>query len=241
MAALTLPMAKRDPNQKAKNVRKNGKIPSVLYGHEQANQTMECVEREFHKVYMKAGESTIVELEIGKKHIPVLIHDIQFDPVTGAYAHIDFFAPDMTKEVTARVPIRTINISPAVKELGGVLVRNCDHLTVKCLPKDLPHDIEVDIASLQNFFDNVTVDKLSLPHGVHVLEDVKTIIVSVVPPRKEEEELPAPTAAAEGAEGAVAAEGTAEGTMAGAEGASPVKEDTGKKNAAGKKEPKPKK
>lgn len=210
MATITLTALPRDSKKKAKELRRAGQVPGVVYGPKTKNISIECKYQELHKAYVAAGESTIVELSVEGKNIPVLIHQLHFDPMTGDYEHIDFFALDMTKEVTTNVPIRTIGEAPGVKELGGVLIKNKDHVTVKCLPKDLPHDIEVDLSKLVNFYDAVTVGSLSVPKGVKILDEAEEILVSIAPPRKEEEETPVVAAVAEG-EVAAAGEAAAAG------------------------------
>ena len=212
MASITLKASARDKAKKGKVIRREGLIPGTVYGPKMKNEDLTFIYQEFHKVYVAAGESTIVELETNGKKVPVLIHELQFDPMTGNYTHIDLFALDMTKEVTTNVPLRFVGEAPGVKE-GGVLVKNSDHITVKCLPKDLPHDIEVDISSLVNFFDAVKVSDLKIPATIKIEEESDLILVSVIPPRKEEEIAPPVAAAVEGMEGAVAAEG-AEGAAA---------------------------
>lgn len=202
MANIILKATKRDPKGKAKDVRGSRQVPGVLYGHKTENQAVECVEQEFHKVYVEAGESTVVELDVEGKKTPVLIHSLQLNPVTNRYEHIDFFAPDMSKEVTTNVPIRTTGEAPGVKDHGGVLVRNRDHISVKCLPKDLPHEVKIDLTPLAELHDSVTVGNLKLPEVVQILEDPETLIISVTPPRKEEEEVK--PVVAEGEEGEVA-------------------------------------
>jgi large subunit ribosomal protein L25 len=215
--------------KKVKDLRKQKRIPGVLYGYKVENQPVECLEQEFHKVFVKAGESTVVDLSVEGKTVPVLIHHIAFEPISGNYAHIDFLALDMTKEVTTHVPIRTIGEAPGVKELGGVLVHNRDTLTVKCLPKDLPHAIEVDLSSLQNFHDTIVVSALKVPPHVTILEKAEEIVVSLQPPRKEEEVAPVAAMVPEGGvapEGAAAAEGApAAGAQAAPEPAQKAKED----------------
>ncbi len=214
------------------DVRRAGSIPGILYGHAVKNQPIECTVQEFHKVYVKAGESSVVELTLEEKTIPVLIHAIAFEPVTGNYDHIDFLALDMSKEVTTHVPVRTVGEAPGVKELGGVLVHNRDSLTIKCLPKNLPQAIEVDLSSLKNFHDTVTVATLKMATGVTILENPTEIVVSLQPPRKEEEVT---VVAAVTAEDAVAEGATpAEGAAAAATSEAPDKEKKGKEDKKGK-------
>lgn len=210
-SSITLQANPRERKNDVKHLRKRGFVPGVLYGYKVENQPVECIYQEFHKVFASAGESTVINLQVEGKTFPVLIHQIAYDPVTNAYDHIDFFVPDMSKEVTTNVPIRITGESLGVKELGGILVRNRENVTVKCLPKDLPHNITIDISVLENFHDTVTVSDLNLPDVVTLLEAEDEILISVQPPRKEEEVVVAPAAEGEAAEGEETTAEAAEG------------------------------
>jgi large subunit ribosomal protein L25 len=210
-ANISLQAVKRDSAKtRAKDLRAEDLVPGVLYGYQADNQPLECKYQEFHKVYVKAGESTVIDLEVDGKTFPVLIHDLSLDPVSSRYEHVDFFAPDMSKEITAKVPIRIEGESPGVKDQGGILVTLRDAIEVKCLPRDLPSEIIVDISNLKEFHESVIVSALSIPASVTVLTGEEEMVVTVQPPRKEEEVTPV---VAEGEEGAVA-----EGEAAPAEG-----------------------
>ena len=189
-SVITLQALPRDKKKGLKDLQRDSLVPGILYGHQVKNQLVECDNRGFHKVFKKAGESTVIDLQVEGKSIPVLIHQIAYDSVTDDYIHIDFFAPNMSKEVTTNVPVRLTGESLGVKDMGGILVRNRDTITVKCLPKDLPHEIVIDISVLENLHDTVTVADLNLSQAVTSLDGGEEIIISLQPPRKEEEEKP---------------------------------------------------
>ena len=219
----------RDTKLKAKYVRTAGKVPCVVYGASHKSESIACDSREITKVYTRAGESTLVELDIAGKKVPVLIHELSLDPFTGRISHVDFYAVDMSKEIEANVPVHFTGESIAVKDLGAIFVVARDHVTVRCLPKDLPHELIADIAGLKEFHDVITVATLKVPAGVTIEEAPDTVIAVAQEPR-EEEVIEAPVAV----EGAVGAEGAA-ATAAGAptaEGAAPG--DAKADKAAGK-------
>ena len=192
MADITLQATKRDPKAgKAKDLRASGQVPVVLYGHKVENETLSCTYQELHKAFVKAGESTIIDLKTDKATVPVLFHRIDLNPVSGEYEHVDFFAPDMTKEITTHVAITAIGESPAVKDLGGVLVKHRESIEVKCLPKDLPHQIEVDLSSMEELNSHIAVSGITVPAGVTVMLSEDEMLFVVQPPRKEEEIKPA--------------------------------------------------
>ena len=177
--------------EKPKQIRKEGFIPAVLYGPKIENKKLKIDQKEFRKVFKEAGESSLVELKIEgeKENFLVLIHDFQRDPISGDFIHIDFYQPDLEKEVEAWVPIVTVGEAPAVKQLGGTLVKNVTEVLVKALPLKLPHEIKVDISSLKTFEDEILTKDLKVEEGVKIMKDPEDVIISVSPPEKVEEEL----------------------------------------------------
>src|SRR5690606_14098228 len=126
--------------------------------------------------YAKAGESTLVELEVEGKKVPALFHQLQFDPVSDLITHVDFYAVNLKKEVDASIPVHFEGEAPAVEEKGGILVTSHDHVTVTCLPTHLPHSLDVDISSLVEFGDQVTVADIKVPEGVTIQDDAETVL-----------------------------------------------------------------
>lgn len=223
MAMIPLAVAARRQKAKASALRHTGAIPCVLYGQKVANTLLECSAPVLQKAFDRAGKSALVELSIdgeGKK-VPVLFRDIAFDPVTDRCIHVDFYAVDLTKEVEVPIPLRFDGVSPAVRDLAGVLVTPLDHVTVRCLPTHLPAELPVSLASLAQFGDVCTVRDIPLPPHVQILEDPAVVLATVQEQRKEEEVTPPPVAAEGVSEGAAAAiaEGAPAAGAAPAEGA----------------------
>lgn len=173
--------------KKVKKIREENLIPAVLYGHETKPQSIIVNYLDFSKVYEKAGENALVELEIDGKKINVLVHDTQKDPMSGKFSHLDFFQVNMKEEVETEIPLEFVGESPAVKELGGILIKSLDEITVKCLPADLPEKYEIDISKLITFDDVVAVKDLKVSDKIEILVDGETIIASVQEPRTQEE------------------------------------------------------
>ncbi len=166
--------------------RKGGKIPAIMYGHKGASQMLWVDVLTFGKVFAVAGESSIISLEIGEgKKSSVIVQDLAYDAMTNRISHIDFFEVSMDEELEARIPLEFVNESPAVREQGGILVKTLEEVTVSCLPKDLPHTIAIDLATLVDFSVHIQVKDLVLPKGVKVLTDELTTIVLVEAPRTE--------------------------------------------------------
>lgn len=174
---------------KVKSLRRKNQIPAILYGHELKNSLPLAVNYlDFQKLYNEVGESMIFNLVIDDKEKKnVLIKDIQFDPVNSKYNHIDFYQVKMSEKITAKVNLVYTGESSAVKESGGVLVKNFDVIEVECLPADLPKEIKVDISPLKTFDDVIKVSDLNIPSEVKVLVDKNEVVATVTPPRSEEE------------------------------------------------------
>lgn len=226
---ISLAVLARDSKENAREMRKTGTVPGVVYGNAAKNTMVKCSAKELGAVYSLAGTNTLVEVALDGKKVPCLIHALSFDPVTDAFEHVDFYAVDMTKKVTTHVPVVFEGESPAVKNLGGVLLTVHSQLEVTCLPSDIPANFTVNLGTLENFHDSVTVGKLVMPKGVVAKSSPEMVIVVVQEPRKEEVIEPVVTAAT--AEGA-AAEGAAPAEGAAAPGAPAAGKDD--KAAAGK-------
>ena len=175
--------------KKTKYLKAEGVIPAVVYGPKEKNLILHVDEKDFLKVLKQAGESSLVELNVDKLKKPVLIHEIQKDPVSGKIIHIDFYQPDLKKEVEVKIPLAFEGQAPAEKDLGGTLNKNMLEVEVKALPQNLPHEIKVSVESLKSFEDHILVKDLQLPTGVKVLKEADEIVASVLPPQKIEEEL----------------------------------------------------
>jgi len=185
---------RKEVGKKVKVLRKKDILPAVLYGHKIKNLNLEVDLKEFEKIYKEAGESSLISLNVeGKKQkFLVLIHDIQFDPLTDKSIHIDFYQPELKEEVEVTVSLIFEGEAPAVKDLGGTLVKNISEVEVKAKPQSLPHEIKVDIGSLKTFEDNIKISNLKVPEGVKILKEPEEIVASVSPPEKVEEELEKP-------------------------------------------------
>lgn len=168
--------------------RAKGIIPAVMYGHKIAAQNLWVDLIGLKKVHDKAGESAIIELSLDeKKGVNVLIHDYQIDPLSGMISHVDFFQVRMDEELETKIPVEFIGESQAVKEAGGILVKQLDELPVSCLPAHLPEKFEVDISALATFDDRLMVSDIHVSKEVKVLIPADTVVALVTPPRAEEE------------------------------------------------------
>lgn len=169
-------------------LRKDGFLPAVLYGPGVESTPLSVSARDFERALQEAGETSLVTLRVeGGPAYNVLIHEVAKDPLTLKPIHADFYAVRMDKPIEAKVPLEFTGESPAMKNESGILVKVLHELEVKALPKDLPHQINVDISRLVKFEDRILVKDLVLPVGVAAHIPAEEVVALVEPPRSEEE------------------------------------------------------
>jgi len=195
--------------RKVKAIRKEGIVPANIFGKDVKSISIQVSRIEFEKAFKKAGETQIIELEIGKEKRPVLVSNIQFDPKSDAPLHVDFMQIDLTKKVTAEVPLELVGESPAEKEGKGTVVQQLSEVKIEALPGDLPEKIEINVEELAEIDSSVNVGDLKISDKLTVLDDKELLIVKVEALREEEPEPEAPEP--EGEEGVEDAETKTEG------------------------------
>ena len=173
--------------QQNKKLRKDKKIPAVVYGKNQEPISIILNYSEFLKTFRKTGESTIINLKVGKKDIEVIVHDLQHEPVSGDYMHIDFYALTRWEALTTKIQLNFIWESAAVKE-GGILEELNKEVEVKCLPKHLVEHFDVDLSLLKEVGDNIKASELNISDDFELLTPADEVIVLIGKPKKIEEE-----------------------------------------------------
>ncbi|MEC8840985.1 MAG: 50S ribosomal protein L25 [Candidatus Poribacteria bacterium] len=170
----------------ARNLRRAGIIPGVLYGRDQDTMSVQINEQTFKKFLRANGENMLIDLNIDEYGTePVLIKELQRHPVKRSLVHADFIRISLDESVTAPVPITLVGSPPGVQE-GGVLTFLLRQISVTCLPLLIPEEIQVDISEM-NIGDTIRVADLALDEEIENLEDPQSYIVSVVPPIVEAE------------------------------------------------------
>jgi len=190
-------------------LRREDMIPAVMYGPAIENRNLSIDRREFEKVYQEAGDSTLIDLQVGEeKPVNVIVQAMQRHPLKHQVTHVDLFQVKMDEAITASVALTLVGEAPAVKAHGGMMMHNLDAVEVRCLPTALVSEIEVDLSGLEDIGDGISVADLKVPEGMEILTEGDVSVVMVQAPRKAEEEEAVPAEGAEG-EGAEAAAGDA--------------------------------
>jgi len=172
--------------KKLEPFRKKGKLPAVLYGPKEKARPIFISLKDFKKIWDEAGESTVIQLNLGDTKKEVLIQDVAMDPVKGEPVHVDFYAVLMDKPIKASISLVFEGISPAVKNLGGILIKVMHELEVEALPKNLPHELSVDISALASFENKISAKDIILSKGVKLISNPEETIVLIEAPREEE-------------------------------------------------------
>jgi large subunit ribosomal protein L25 len=210
-----------------KRLRTTGVVPGVLFGKSTGSIPVQLDAKALEALYRQAGRTSVVKVSVdGGEPTSAIIKSLQRNPLTGKALHVDLFAVDLTQEMLADIPLVFTGTSSAVEMEGAILFTSLDHLKVRGLPGDLPHEIEVDLAPLVDLEATIHVRDLVVDARVAVVNDPDDLVAKVTPPREEEVIEPV---AVEGEEGAEAAEGAEapEGEAAEAGGESTEEGDEG--------------
>lgn len=222
--------------KEVKQLRKKGSLPAVAYGRGSSTDHIEINTKDFLKVYKSAGSNTIVDLDVGGKPVKTIIYNVDYDPVTDAPRHVDFFKIRMDEKLTTKVPLVFVGESPTVRAEGAIVVHIKDEVEIRCLPADLPHEIQVDVSVMVNVNDSIHIKDLPIPKNVEILDGVDEMVAQAIIPKEIKIEVPVAPVAGEavpGAEGAAPAEGApaaeggapAEGAPAAEAGKAAAKEE----------------
>ncbi len=193
----------------AGRLRKEGKIPCVIYGHNKPVH-ISIDTKEFDTKFHTISENILITIIVEDKEYEVLVKDFQENMLMSQITHIDFFEVERGKVLKTRIPVYLIGTSIGVKE-GGLLEHRLHEIDIECFPKDIPEKIEVDVTELQ-VGDSFHVSDLTVPETVKILNFMEQSVVSVTTVKVEEEPEPEEEIGEgeEGEEGEEAAESTEE-------------------------------
>lgn len=169
-------------------MRKEGWLPSVMYGMGQANQNLKVDARAFNDVLAhSSSENILINLDIeGVGTSLAFLQAVQHDGITGAAIHADFRAIDENTEITAHVPLHLVGEAVGVKNGGGQMEHNVHSLEIRCLPNDLPDTLSADVTHLQ-VGDSLHIGDLTLPAGVKATHAPEVVVAHLAKPRVVEE------------------------------------------------------
>jgi large subunit ribosomal protein L25 len=177
----------------ARSLRRDGRIPGVIYGRQRQPQALSRGAKEFERLLERiAAENTVIELSVDGTTSRTLIREIQRDPIRRHVLHVDFQELVAGEKVTVRIPIALQGIPEGVRSLGGILSQVLQELECRVDPLNMPSRITVDVTDLA-IGHSLHVSEIAVPAGVEVLDNGEATIAVVAAPR-EEEAPPAPGA-----------------------------------------------
>lgn len=191
----TLKAEKRDVfGKKLAKRRAAGLLPIVMYGGPKEPSASYFVNAaDFQKIFRETGESSIISVETSDGTKEALVQDTDRDPVSGALMHVDLYVIERGKPIEVTVPLVFTGVAPAVKNLGGILVKVMHELEIEVLPKDIPHEITVDVSKLETMDSQILVKDLALPPSAKpLLEPDETVAAISEQVEEVEEATPAP-------------------------------------------------
>lgn len=179
---ISLSLAPRSTRKKkVRALRRDGIIPGVVYGKDAETDIIQVAKKDLELVYKKMrGGASIIDADLGGRKFPVLIHLVQRDNLTGNILHIDLLKVDLKREVTVEVPLVFVGESPAEKEGKGTVGHEATSIIIKCAPKKIPAEIEVDISTIRDKRDSIYAKDLKLPEGAslgHGVSEDKVIAI----------------------------------------------------------------
>lgn len=173
-------------------LRRQGKVPGVIYGRQVPNRTVLFESAELKKVFHGKGTRGLFSLALAGENVPTMaiLREVQKHPVNGSIIHVDFMKVIMSEKITAPVPV-VVTGEEEITRTGGIVQTGVKEVEVSCLPGDLPESINLDIANW-SIGDKMVVGDLLKREGVEFLTDPDTLLAVVLPPVRPEETAAAP-------------------------------------------------
>ena len=175
--------------KKVRQLRRAGTIPVHLYGADIQPANLQVDDRTLNRLILQVGANIPVSLEyVGQDGDNIcFVREVQRHPVTEDVIHVDFLKVDITRTVSAEVPLTLTGTSSAVSEMAGTLLQNIQSLLIEALPMNMPAELELDVSVLVDFDSSIQVGDVPTPGNVTVLNDAEDTIARVAPPRLEVE------------------------------------------------------
>jgi len=179
-----LAVTRREPagSRTARRLRRTGQVPGVVYGGGEEPVPFAVGARDLRNALAHAG--AVLDLEIdGSAGSPVVVKDLTRHPVSGETVHLDLLRVRMDQAIQATVVLELVGAedAPGIKE-GGVLEQVTRELTIEALPGDIPDALQHDVSAVV-VGDTITLDAISAPPGVTLVDDPETVVVTVTAPR----------------------------------------------------------
>lgn len=173
----------------AKKLRADNRIPGVIYSKGEETKHISMDPADFFKVYRETGSSAVIHLDFNGEDIPVLIREVQTDPIREMdFLHVDFLKLDLKEKIKVNVPI-VLHNKDNIQLQPSILMQLIDEIEVECLPTDIPQTAEIDVIDMN--FDTPKLvsdtDVANMEH-VEILTELDKVVCTLAMPSKQEEE-----------------------------------------------------
>jgi large subunit ribosomal protein L25 len=163
-------------------LRRDGKLPAVMYGHHFNSTPITLDMREATKLLNSVTSSSIVTISLDGKEHATLVREKQKDYLRNSLKHVDFQVVSLTEKIRTNVAVELVGIAPAVKDFNGVLVTGLTEIEVECFPQDLPDRYVIDLVNLVKIGDALYVKDVVISEKVLILDDPQELIVHITHP-----------------------------------------------------------
>jgi large subunit ribosomal protein L25 len=186
MDEVTLNAKSRNDSGKgvAHKLRAQGRLPGVFYLGNEINRPIELDAHELQLVLKEKPSIVRLQLDNGADY-ECVVRDLQRDPVTGKYLHVDLMGIVRGQKMTVKVPVELEGSAYGVRTQGGILQHMVHHINVECLPKDIPEKVTLDISELK-IGDSLHISDIRA-ENIRILDEEERTVVTVLPPRVEKE------------------------------------------------------
>jgi large subunit ribosomal protein L25 len=194
--ALRVEVRPRGSKGSVKALRRRGVLPAVVYGKDAGNVLIAMPEKDLHNILAAHSTgSTLINLQLETQSFPVMLREVQRNPIRRTIMHADFLQVSLTEVIETEIPLHLVGEAPGAKD-GGILQHLLREVTVSCLPTQMPDMITADISGLK-IGDQLTVGELTVPPDLKIITEPDSIIVLLMPPAVEEKPAEGEETAAE--------------------------------------------
>jgi len=168
--------------KKVKGLRREGKLPAVIYGQEIEPVSITLETKQVHKVLKVVGANTLISIKVGKEEFLTLVREIQREVIVRDLLHMDFQAVSLEETITTSLPVVMVGVAPVIEDFEALLIVSMDELQIEAKAKDLPDLISVDVSNMMEIGDNILVKDLVISGDVKILDDPDGIVIVATSP-----------------------------------------------------------
>jgi len=194
MADSSLKVSKREiTGKKTRFLRRQGQTPAHLFGHGVESLALQCDTAELQDIIAQKGTTRLVNIKVGgeKEARSVFVREIQRNPLTGSLIHVDLYQVNKSEKIKVALPVIFKGTAPALKQKNNIIEHIVNELVVESLPDDLPPQIEIDISTLVEVNQSISVRDIKLKAGVVIVAPPDQLIVKISQVAEEKEAVAA--------------------------------------------------